>query len=212
MDGLFRIVSCLLVMLGGWSANIDAGETTDTPRTVSFDRLESTEGEPPRRCQWYVSFPDKIRQEFASGVVIVTDHRRGRVVVIDHNEKTVTTATTRQSSADAPVDLYAEMLSVDEGTRAEAQDTTIGGREALAYQEHHGTWSQTMWVDAETRRPLRMVHEFTPTTRPVTKSVAENFRFNAELERHLCDVTAVPATYAVVKSEEQAKEELWQTY
>ena len=187
-------IYCFVVLLAASTALSAAADET-TPKTLTLTRTESVDGRPTAKSNWYISFPHKMRQvEFDGAVTIITDHKKGQVLVLDRAKKTATRTKTVVSNKTNAIDLYAQLFPTDKIARVQPKDMLVEGRTAMAYENTQATWTQTIWIDKESKRPVRMAL----TTKPGALILNDNFKYDEELAPTLFDVNAVPDGYTLV--------------
>lgn len=199
MCTILRFVLFFCLSIGVIDARLLAGENPAKPQTITLERTESTAGQKPLVLKWYIALPGKMRRETSDGsMVSITDHERGRILLLDQKKKTATISTTIKSTKEKPVDLFTELFDVSSDVRVEKKDTIVDGRQALAFETQSELWSRVTWIDEKSRRPVRVRYSFRPKTKPASEAVWEKFQYDAKFDESLFDL-GIPKDYTVVK-------------
>ncbi len=168
-----------------------------TARTVVFNLSLGGEKENSQPVQIMSMGTSRIRQNLASGESIVIDFQEWKVLVLESAAKKAMIIKL-DGLPQRPQNYLAMLinninltLQSPEVTIEELEEQQIGGRPAIGYHAYRGNLDMTVWADAETKMPVRLVSTFGQG-----KVAFSDFEFDVEMDESLFSME-IPEGYTL---------------
>lgn len=187
---------------GAAGAYAAAAERLRTARTMTYRIVTTVSSSsfsmPPNTSEVAYKEPGLMRLAMTLGAVTtytVVDWAQGKLIVVMPDQKQYLEQDLSEAAAAEPqFDAIGALRKLPAKAQQLPDKKAIDGRDALGFLVAESGVKETLWIDAESRDPLRLEMEITNAT-GVVAMVMTGFRFDMDLDDSLFDVTP-PAGYS----------------
>jgi outer membrane lipoprotein-sorting protein len=196
----------MLTLLGGGSsvAFADVAAKFNAARTLSFRSTTTFPGRPPLTSRTYLAEPDRMRHEYPTG--LVTIHNGPSLLVITDVDRTARRTDFDFKRPDKLPSIVASFRDLAKSTTAERLgEQDIDGVRANGFRVTHAQQTMTVWADAKTALPIRMISTNQSDRGEVTM-VMDQFEIDPVLDDSLFSLDA-PEGYTLTVAADNDTEE-----
>lgn len=191
--GLTGLPSMLLpsrISAGAVFANVI--EQVKAARTVTYTMRI---GDDTRPYKVSLMEPGLSRTVLPGGTIAIQDHLKGKSVVLSPDSKEILTIDLTGPAIMDPITSQIEHLRNFRGKPdADLGEKAIEGRTARGFRFSEGGYNDVVWVDVETKLPVRMENKTIMNAEPAKLIVMTDFVFDAPLDPALF-TTTIPNGY-----------------
>lgn len=208
MPPFIRIAAALLVAAGATGfvsvltsggkgpgvAFADALEQVRAARTITYTMRIGDDPKPFRVSRME---PGLIRTELPSGGVTIMDRVRGKTLILNAPTKTATLVENKAGGqAERGEDQIDTLRHFQGKPEEDLGERIINGQPARGFRLSAGGWSSVVWVDAQTKLPVRMESKTRFNADGTKTIVYSDFVFDAPLDESLFRLTS-PEGYTI---------------
>ncbi len=164
----------------------DVMRNIQNARTLTYQSVITPADQEPQVLKTMVLDPHLMRVELPDGSIWITNHGRGKTLLLDSKRKQAVMSSTPQNTLDL-YDTFRNFRTVPDFTVRDFGRHTIDGTQAIGFRltKENDDNEIIVWADPQTSHPIRIEQTMKDKDGKVIKSITTKIVFDAMLDESL---------------------------